>query len=145
MALSLLSLEITVATRAQITEFKLRQITEGAVQILSLSGYMGNAEFREVANVLSRLLEQKHRRVILDLTTLAFTTTISLARFLVCGREFRRHGGELKLVGLSPELSRLAKMAGFSEKRDFEPDLTTALKKAAETSKAKPRPAARQK
>jgi len=144
-ALSLLSLEITVATRAQITEFKLRQITEGAVQILSLSGYMGNAEFREVANVLSRLLEQKHRRVILDLTTLAFTTTISLARFLVCGREFRRHGGELKLVGLSPELSRLAKMAGFSEKRDFEPDLTTALKKAAETSKAKPRPAARQK
>ena len=145
MALSLLSLEITVATRAQITEFKLRQITEGAVQILSLSGYMGNAEFREVANVLSRLLEQKHRRVILDLTTLAFTTTISLARFLVCGREFRRHGGELKLVGLSPELSRLAKMAGFSEKKDFEPDLTTALKKAAEMSKAKPRPAARQK
>lgn len=145
MALSLLSLEITVATRAQITEFKLRQITEGEVRILSLSGYLGNAEFREVADVLSRLLEQKHRRVILDLTTLAFTTTISLARFLVCGREFRRHGGELKLVGLSPELSRLAKMAGFSERKDFDPDLTTALKKLAQTSKAKPSPAAKQK
>lgn len=121
------------------TDFKLQQITEGEVQILSLRGYMGNTEFREVANVLARLLEQKHRQVILDLTTLAFTTTISLARFLVCGREFRRHGGELKLVGLSPELSRLAKMAGFSERKDFEPNLATALKKVAAVTKEKPR------
>ena len=145
MALSLLSLTNTVAPRAQTTEFKLQQITEGEVQILSLRGYMGNAEFREAANVLARLLEQKHRRVSLNLTTLAFTATVSFARFLVCGREFRRHGGELKLVGLSPELSRLAKMAGFGEKKDFEPDLTTALKRLAQAAKPKPSLAAKRK
>jgi hypothetical protein len=35
-ALSLLNVQITVATCAQITEFQLQQITEGEVQILSL-------------------------------------------------------------------------------------------------------------
>ena len=102
-----------------------------------MSGYLGNAEFREVAGVLSRLLEQKHHRVVLDLTTLTFTTTISLARFLVCGHEFRRHGGEMKIAGLSPWLARLAGMAGFA-KKDFEPDVATALQKLAQAPQAKP-------
>ena len=126
-----------MATRAQFAEFKFQQITEGEVRILSLSGYLGNAEFREVAGVLSRLLEQKHHRVVLDLTTLTFTTTISLARFLVCGHEFRRHGGEMKIAGLSPWLARLAGMAGFA-KKDFEPDVATALQKLAQAPQAKP-------
>jgi len=121
------------------TEFKLQPITKDEVQILSLGGYLGNVEFREVDKALSRLLGQKHGRVILDLTTLTFTTSVSLARLLVCGREFRRHGGELKLVGLSPEISRLAEMAGFSENNDFEPDVATALKKLSQLPKAKPR------
>jgi anti-anti-sigma factor len=121
-------------------EFTLKQIKKGEVQILSLNGYMGNDEFYQVDQLLSRLLEQKHGRVILDLTKLSFTTSVSLARFLVCGREFRRHGGELKLVGLSPEVSRLARMAGFSEKKDCEPDVAKALKAMAQMPKAKARP-----
>ena len=113
-------------------------MAEGEVRILSLSGCMGNAEFCEVDKVLARLREQKLRRVILDLTTLSFTTSVSLARFLVCGREFRRHAGELKLAGLSSWLSGLAKMAGFT-KRDFEPDVATAWQQMAQVPKVKPR------
>jgi hypothetical protein len=39
-ALSLLNVQITVATRAQITQFKLQPIAEGEVQMFSPSGYM---------------------------------------------------------------------------------------------------------
>jgi anti-anti-sigma factor len=120
-------------------EFTLKQIKNGEVQILSLSGYMGNDEFCQVDKALVLLLEQKHGFVILDLETLSFATARSLAQFLVCGREFRRHGGELKLVGLSPELSRLAEMAGFKGETNFEPDMTTALTKMAQMPQAKPR------
>ncbi|NOS70382.1 MAG: STAS domain-containing protein [Verrucomicrobia bacterium] len=127
-----------MATRALIIEFKLQQITEGEVQILSFSGYMGNPEFSQ-DRVLSRLLEQERDRVILDLTTLSFTTTVSLARFLVCGCEFRQHGGELKLAGLSPWLGRLAEMAGFDSEKDCEPDVATALKKMSQLPNVKPR------
>lgn len=120
-------------------EFILKQIKKGEVQILSLNGYMGNDEFCQVDKALSLLLEQKHGRVILDLKTLSFVTARSLARFLVCGQEFRRNGGELKLVGLSSELSRLAQMAGFNEQNDFDPDRATALKKMAKMPTVKPR------
>lgn len=126
-----------VATRVQTDEFKLQQSTASEARILSLSGYLGNAEFREVAQVLAQLLEQKQRQVVLDLTALSFTTSVSLARFLVCGREFQRHGGQLKIAGLSPELMRLAGMAGFAIK-DFEPDVGTAVQRMAPGIKASP-------
>ena len=121
-------------------EFTLKKIKKGEVQILSLNGYMGNDEFCQVDKALTQLFEQKHERVILDLTSLSFTTIMSLARFFVCWREFRRHGRELKLVGLSPDLSRLAEMAGFNGETDFEPDLATALKEMPELPKRKRRP-----
>lgn len=133
-----------VATRAQTDEFKLQQSIVGEARILSLSGYMGNAEFREAARVLEQLLELKQRRVVLDLTALSFTTSVSLARFLVCGREFQRHGGQLKIAGLSPWLTRLARMAGFARK-DFEPDLATAVRRLAQGIKTRPSLAKRRK
>ena len=119
-------------------EFKLQQSTSGEARILSLSGYLGNAEFREVAKVLAQLLEQKQRQVVLGLAALSFTTSVSLARFLVCGREFQRHGGQLKIAGLSPWLTRLAGMAGFARK-DFEPDVEVAVQRMAQGIKVTPR------
>ena len=120
-------------------EFTLKQIKKAEVWILVLNGYLGNDEFCQVAEALALLLEQKQGCVILDLETLSFATARSLAQFLVCGREFRRQGGELKLVGLSPELSRLAEMAGFNAVKDFEPDMATALTKMSQTPQSKPR------
>lgn len=122
-----------MATCAHITEFHLEHIERDGVQILCLTGYLGNAEFAQVDALLSPLLAQRHGRVIIDLTTLTFTTTVSLARFLVCGRTFRRRGGALKFVGLSPHLSQIATMAGFDAERDFEPDVPAALQSMSRT------------
>jgi len=121
------------------TEFKLQHITEGEVRILSLSGYMGNAEFCQVDGEPADLLKHGHQRVIVDLARLSFTTSISLARLLVCAREFNRHGGELKLVGLSPFLSRLAGLAGFGKKKQLEADVEGALQAMDLRPKAKVR------
>jgi len=98
------------------------------VQILSFSGGLDNDAFFRVDAELAHLLEQKHRRVILDLALLSSATTMSLARLLVCAREFHRHGGELKLAGMSPSLRRLAELAGFDRRKDFATDLAAALK-----------------
>ena len=86
---------------------------------------------------LTRLLELKQRRVILDLTLLSSATTMSLARLLVCGREFRRHGGELKLVGLSASLKHAAELAGFDGREDFTVDVMTALQAMSQPSAVK--------
>lgn len=112
-------------------------MNHGEVQVLSFSGGLGNDESCQVHKELTHLLEQKHRRVILDLAQISSATTMSLARLLVCGREFRRHGGELKLVGLSVSLKHLAELAGFDRRKDFAPDVATALKAMSQPSAVK--------
>lgn len=109
------------------TEFSLQQINRTEVQILSLSGYMGNDEYGRVDRELAHLLEQGHCRVILDLARLSFATSMSLSRLRVWARKFRRHGGEMKLAGLSPFQNRLARLAGFGRKKHLAADVATAL------------------
>lgn len=93
-----------------------------------IGGYMGDDEFLRVNRELAQLRSERHRRVILHLALLSSATRMSLARLLVCAREFQRHGGELKLAGLSPSLRHLAELEGFDKKADFQPDVATALK-----------------
>lgn len=108
--------------------FNFQRVNHGEVQILSLSGGMDNDASCRVDKELGHLLEQKHRRVILDLALLTSATTMSLARLLVCAREFRRHGDELKLAGLSTSLKHVAELAGFDRRKDFALDVAAALK-----------------
>lgn len=116
-----------MSTLTQTSRFNLQRIHHGDVQILLLSGHLSNDEFGRVDHELVHLLEQKYHRVILDLTLLSSATTMSLARLLICGCEFRRHGGELRLAGLSPCLRHMAELAGFDRKKDFAADVMTAL------------------
>jgi anti-anti-sigma factor len=129
---------LVVLTDAQKTGFSLQRINQGEVQVLSLGGGLGNDESCQVHKELAHLLEQKHRRVILDLALLSSATTMSLARLLVCGREFRRHGGELKLMGLSASLKHVAELAGFDRRKDFATDVATALKAMSQPSEVNP-------
>ena len=145
MALPLLSVQIIVSTRAQTTEFSFQLSSQGEVQILSLQGYMGNAEFCQVEGELAQMLEHHHRRVIVDLARLLFTTAMSQARLLVGAREFNRHGGELKLVGMSPFLGRLAGFAGFGRRKHVETDVMNALKVMSQMPNTKPHPSANKK
>lgn len=107
------------------------------MEVLSLVGGLDNDASCGVDRELAHLLEQKHHRVILDMAQISSVTTMSLARLLVCGREFRRHGGELKLAGLSNSLKHLAELAGFDRRKDFAPDVATALKAMSRPSEVK--------
>ncbi len=124
--------------------FNLQRVNEGDVPIVSASGCMGSDECHHVEKELRQLPEQKHRRVVLDCRMLTFMTSASLARLLVCGREFRRHRGELKLVGLSTSLRQAAELAGFDRRKDFAADVVTALKAMSQPSEVKPSSAPKQ-
>jgi anti-anti-sigma factor len=119
------------------SNFNLQRMNQGEVQVLSFSGCLSNDESCRVDKELAHLLEQKHRRVILDLALLSSATTMSLARLLVCAREFHRHGGELKLAGLSVSVKHLAELAGFDRRKDFAADVATALKAMSQPSEVK--------
>jgi anti-anti-sigma factor len=132
-------------TRARTSQFSLQQINQGKVQILSISGYMGIDECCQVETELARLLEQEHRRVILDLASLSFVTVVSFVRLLVCAHEFQRRGGKLKLAGLSASFRRMAEFAGFNQETDFDTDVTVALQSMSQPPDAKPSSRAKRK
>jgi anti-sigma B factor antagonist len=131
-----------MSPRAQIIAFTLQRIIQGDVQVVSIAGHMGNDEVCRVDTELAPLLQQGHRRVVLDLATLSSATAMSLARLFVCAQEFQRHGGQLKLAALSPRLRHIAELVGFDKKRDFQPDVAVALeafRRLEETKAASPR------
>ena len=117
-----------VLTRTRMSQFSLQRIKQGEVRVVAISGYMGNDEFHHVEKELARLLEQEHRRVILDLASLSFVTVVSFVRLLICAHEFQRRGGKLKLAGLSASFRRMAEFAGFNQETDFDTDVTVALR-----------------
>lgn len=106
--------------------FCVQRSEAGEVQILKIRGRMSNGDFARVELELEQVWEQGCRKVILDLSRLSYATTMSLARLLVCAREFRQRGCELKLAGLSPWLKHLAELAGFERERDFSENSATA-------------------
>ena len=112
---------------AQIIGFTLQRINQGDVQVVSIAGHMGSDEVCRVDTELAHLLEQGHRRAVLDLATLSSTTAMSLARLLVYAQEFQRFGGQLKLGGLSPSVRHIAELEGFDKKKDLQPDVAAAL------------------
>lgn len=128
---------LAVSTHTQMRAFNLQRLDHGEVQNLSVSGGMDNDASNRVGKVLVPLLEQKPRREILDLCLLSTTSTMSLARLMVSAREFRRHGGELDLAGLATLLKLLAVLAEFARRKDFAPDMATALKAMSPTSEVK--------
>ena len=101
-----------MSTHIQMRNFHLLRMNHGEVEVLSFIGRLGDDEYGRVDKELAQLLEQKHRRVILDLALLSSAATLSVARLLVRGLEFCRHGGELKLVGLSAPLKHSAEIGG---------------------------------
>lgn len=125
--------------------FSVQRMNCGEVQVLSFNGSLDHDAAGRVAHELAHLREQNHRRVILDLAWLSSATTLSLARLLVSAREFHRHGGELKLAGMSARLARAAELAGFDRRKDFAPDVATALKAMAPAAQTTATPAASQK
>jgi anti-anti-sigma factor len=134
-----------MATTTHASSFNLRRASENDVQVVLVSGCMGNNDCHRVEEELRHLLEQKHRRAVLDCGQLAFITSPSLARLFVCAQEFRRHGGQIRLAGLSSVASRMAQLVGFNKKTELQLDVATALKSFSGEAARSPRSGSRNK
>ena len=82
-------------------------------QLIAVSGYMGNDEWAKLENLLEKLFEQGHRRVVLNMASLGFVTTTSLERLAKLERWFAREGGAVRLCGVSSRILQLVDLAGL--------------------------------
>jgi len=110
------------------TCFKIQRINRESFEILSVGGYMGNAECCKLEAELERLHERQRYYVIVDLITLTFITSASLRRLSKQARRFRRAGGELKLAGLPPLAARLVQVDRLEKELNPAASVSSAIK-----------------
>jgi anti-anti-sigma factor len=122
-----------------ISTFSLQRVHQGDVEIVAVNGDMGIEEYYQLEKQLRHLLDEEHRRVVLDCKALTFVTGASLARLCLCTREFRRHGGQFRLAGLRPAVNRRAQLVGFDIESELLPDLPAALKSLAPATAPSPK------
>lgn len=106
------------------------------VKIVSVIGYMGNAECRRLVREIERLFQQGSLRIVLDCSKLEFLTTMSLARLLVYGGEFPNKGGEFKLAALPAWFSSVVQTLVTDKAVDFHSSVSAAIHAFQSTQRA---------
>jgi anti-anti-sigma factor len=115
--------------------FNIQRIKQGEVQIVSVSGYLGNDECHRLEKELGHLLKNQNQHVVLNCSALTFATVVSLARLFVLAGFFHRRNGNFRLAGLSDRFARIAHNVGFDQQMDIYPDVTAALNCHIDTTK----------
>jgi anti-anti-sigma factor len=114
--------------RVQTSSFSLQRHNQGKVQVISVSGYLGDDEFPRLEKELEHLWQQQHWHLILDCTALSFIASVNLARLSLAAQFLRKHQGKFRLVGLPTPHRTLAQALGFDPHVELQPNLSAALK-----------------
>jgi len=80
----------------QASSFSLQRHNQGAVQVISLSGYLGDDEFLRLEKELEYLWQRHHWHLILDCTALTFMASVNLARLSLAAQFLRKHQGKFR-------------------------------------------------
>jgi len=83
------------------------------------------------ADVLQETLEASIREggvlLVLDLAAVEYTSSAGLGTILLLVKEARRSGGDVRLAGVRPRVSRVLEMTGFTSFMKLYPDAALAV------------------
>jgi anti-sigma B factor antagonist len=86
--------------------------TEGAVS-LGVTGSIDALSAAQLETAMNEQLAKGHRRVVLDLGGVEFTSSTGLRLILSGAKEARRRGGDLRLAAVRPPVLRVLELSGF--------------------------------
>ncbi|NCD32378.1 MAG: anti-sigma factor antagonist [Spartobacteria bacterium] len=100
---------------------------KGDIVILTLNGSLDAYSFPNLERELKQLRENNDTKVVLDCTHLDYVHSAALGAFIGFARTSRSHGGDLKLVNLSPKIYNIVELLGFHKILDIHKDLAKAV------------------
>lgn len=92
-----------------------KSVSENGIGILEVEGDLDADTARELGKALSDLLAQGVSRLVLDVTSMTFISSVGLRTVLCAHLEALDLGGEVRLFGLNPQVERIFEIAGFNE------------------------------
>ena len=86
---------------------------DGGVSVVTISGRLAlGGETEKLDAAVSKLIEQDHKKVVLDLTGLDYADSSGIGTLVSCLTKVRKAGGELKIAGANPRIRRIFAMTG---------------------------------
>jgi serine/threonine-protein kinase RsbW len=98
-----------------------------ATTVLALSGGLDLGSVKALEAHLEQLKDQGRFQIVVDLQELAFISSSGLGAFLGTVNHFRRGGGDLVFVKLSPKIQKVFSMVGFMRVLTVLPSLEEGL------------------
>jgi anti-sigma B factor antagonist len=108
-------------------EFQVQVEQRDAGAIARLRGNADNAHADDVRRKLTDLLERRSRRVVIDLSELAFIASLVIGELLTFRREIQAYGGELRLAGPAANVEDVFRTTRLVELFPVFPDAEQAL------------------
>jgi len=84
------------------------------VPIVSVSGRIDAATYKELESILSDLIDQNKSEIVLDLEGVTYISSVGLRVLLAAQKKVRPKNGGVKLVSLQPFVREVFEMTGFN-------------------------------
>jgi anti-sigma B factor antagonist len=101
-------------------------ITTPAPGIVALEGEIDLHESPHIKEVLQPLIDQKSKRVLLDLSGVSYIDSSGLALFIEAMQRIQAYGGIFGLYGLRPGVKAIFEIARLDQVFKIFPDLASA-------------------
>jgi len=95
--------------------------------VLEVCGYIDTNTSSALERELEIHVEQGHRQLFLDLSTVDYISSAGWGVFISVIRQIRELGGELRLVGMQPDVREVFELLEFQSILDAYPSLDEAL------------------
>lgn len=83
------------------------------ITILKVSGYLDTTTAAELENALADLLKSRRFKIIVDLSGVTYISSAGWGIFIGEIKRIRSHGGDLKLVGMIPDVHEVFLLLEF--------------------------------
>ena len=101
---------------------------DGSVTVLTVTGdlVIGDAE-STFKKTVTRLLEEGHTRLLVDLTGVGFLDSSGLGALVRALTQSQKEGGQTKLLGAGPQIRKLLQMTKLDSVFEIHDDMEAAV------------------
>src|SRR6267378_2720182 len=93
---------------------EIKEESKGNVKIVGLRGRLDANSSRNVEKQLQALIDQREKRLVLDLSELTYISSLGLRVFIMVAKEMQKVNGKLALAKLNEHIYEIFKIAGFT-------------------------------
>jgi anti-sigma B factor antagonist len=99
----------------------------GAVTVVGIVGSLDALTAPQLADFFQQQLAGGNAKLVADLKSLEYTSSAGLRVILNTVKEARQKGGDVRLAGVGPNVSKVFEMSGFHNILKFYPDAAGAV------------------